>query len=85
MYETAPGTLGLFCLHHWELLPTYARNRLEAEDTFCREAGRRTERWLKFLRIAVEAIQTEEEMAAIREEMGLPKKGSTPLEAASCG
>jgi hypothetical protein len=83
LYETAPGTLGLFCTRHWEFLPRYLRHILKKEDERSQDAGARTGRWLRLCRAAVELVAMEEALSALSEERGwLRKKGEELLEVA---
>lgn len=66
VYRTDPGTEGLFCVAHWEMVPGDVRQMLVKE----RERYGTSQRWLHIARLATELVAKEELARAIAEEHG---------------
>jgi hypothetical protein len=66
VYQSDPGTMGLFCSAHWDMVGQTLRKLLRAEH----ERYGNTQRWLQLARLASEEASREESLRALAEERG---------------
>lgn len=70
VYRSDPGTMGLFCAAHWDLVRPEMRKLLRGEQ----ERHGNTERWLGLARLAAEEVAREASQRALAEERGYSPK-----------